>query len=104
MTGQRARGGRPTGAHSARRKRFFRLLAVVLTVLVAGALAAPPAGAQNLTTANVQQIIAAAVLEADARGLNATVAVVQPVWPPGKPRTVPCPPTPFRCRSPKTCD
>ncbi|MFQ5764538.1 MAG: heme-binding protein [Rhodospirillales bacterium] len=74
MTDQRA-----IRAERARRKPFFRQLAAVLAVLVAGVLAASPAGAQNLTIANVQQIIAAAAVEANARGLNATIAVVDRV-------------------------
>ena len=66
-------------AENTRWRAFFGVLAAMLGVLLAGALAAPPAGAQNLTQAQVEQIIAAAANEANARGLNATIAVVDRV-------------------------
>lgn len=66
-------------AKKAAHSRFRKLLAAVLVGLVSGVLTTPPAGAQNLTIANVRQIIAAAAVEANARGLNATIAVVDRV-------------------------
>lgn len=52
---------------------------LALTLALAAIGAADRARAQNLTVADVQQIIAAAATEANARGVNATIAVVDRV-------------------------
>lgn len=70
-----------TGARAiaATRGRLPTLWTTMLGLLAAAVLAAAPAAAQNLTQAEAQQVIAAAAVEANARGRLATIAVVDRV-------------------------